>query len=228
MASENSGNGHRRELPPARLSEELFGFLFAGCGTEHYRAGHHLFMQDDEADRVYGVLSGKVEIAIYSEGGRKLVANFETEKSLIGEIGALDGGSRTATATCLTDSTLVSVSRKQLFDRLEAHPPLATAMIGFLCLRLRWISSELGDQALLKIEARLAKRLAFLADVIVDEGGWIRISQSELAEFLGATRESVNKTLTDWRRMNVIDVRRGGIRILNPRALTRIGTAPDD
>jgi len=228
MASQLLDSHEERPLPRARLTEDLFEALFEGCTTEHYRAGHHLFMQDDVADRVYGVLSGAVEIAYYSESGRKLVANFETEKCVFGEIAALDGGRRTATATCLTDATMVSLSRRQLLQRVEQHPPLATTMIGILCARLRYVTAELGDQALLKIEARLAKRLTFLSDLIEDEGGWIHISQSDLAEFLGATRESVNKTLTDMRRAGLLDVKRGAIRILNGRGLERIGSGPDD
>lgn len=207
----------------AQLEPALFDMLFEGCTVEHYHSDHDLFMQDDIADRVYGVVDGQIEIAIYSPGGRKLVANIETPKSLIGEIGALDGGARTATATCLTECSLYSISRKQLFDRIERNPALARAMISLLCARIRWISAELGDQALLKIDARLAKRLTFLAGLLSDETGWITISQSELAEFLGATRESVNKTLTDWRRTGVIGVRRGGIRVLKPRALRDLG-----
>src|SRR5690606_3226264 len=107
-------------------------------------------------------------------------------KSLVGEIAALDGGERTATATCITACELVSLSRARLFERIEQHPRLAVAIIELLCARLRWVSGELGDQALLKIEARLAKRLAFLSGLIADPDGWIAISQSELAEFLGA------------------------------------------
>ena len=217
-----------RPQPRARLTEDIFDALFAGCTHEHYRAGHYLFMQDDVAERVYGVIEGAVEIALYSEGGRKLVANLETEKCVFGEIATLDGGTRTATATCMTDATLVSLSRRQLFDRIEQHPRLATTMIGLLCARLRYVSAELGDQALLKIEARLAKRLSFLSGLIKDEGGWIHISQSDLAEFLGATRESVNKTLTDLRKSKLIDVKRGAIKILNGRGLERIGAASGD
>ena len=200
-----------RPQPRARLTEDIFDALFAGCTHEHYRAGHYLFMQDDVAERVYGVIEGAVEIALYSEGGRKLVANLETEKCVFGEI-----------------ATLVSLSRRQLFDRIEQHPKLATTMIGLLCARLRYVSAELGDQALLKIEARLAKRLSFLSGLIKDEGGWIHISQSDLAEFLGATRESVNKTLTDLRKSKLIDVKRGAIKILNGRGLERIGAASGD
>ncbi len=219
---------NKRDVPRfARLGSELFNLLFSGCKVERFAAGQHLFVQDDVADRVYGVLNGTAEISIYSSGGRKLVANIELTGSLIGEIGALDGGLRTATARCLTACELVSVSRAQLFDRIERNPPLARALIELLCARLRWVSGELGDQAFLGIHARLAKRLVFLSGFFTDGEGWIPISQSELAEFLGATRESVNKILNDWRTRSVISIRRGGIRVENTQALRGISDFGD-
>lgn len=219
----------RTDLPRlARIEPALFDLLFSGCKTERYAAGQHLFVQEDAADRIYGVMSGTVEISIYSPGGQKLVANIELSRSLVGEIGALDGHTRTATAICLTNCELVSLNRAQLFDRIERHPPLARAMIELLCARLRWVSGELGDQAFFGIEARLAKRLIFLAEVMADTAGWIPISQSELAEFLGATRESVNKTLNDWRNRSVIEIRRGGLRIGDAGALRTIADFRDD
>ncbi|WP_246666175.1 Crp/Fnr family transcriptional regulator [Aquamicrobium sp. LC103] len=212
----------------ARLSPQLFSLLFQGCGTERYAEGQHLFMQEDLPDRLYGVVSGTVEISIYSPGGRKLVANIELVQSLVGEIGALDGQPRTATATCLSDCEVVSISRGQLFDRIEKNPPLARAMIELLCARLRWVSAELGDHALLKIEARLAKRLILLSGLLADKEGWIPISQSDLAEFLGATRESVNKTLNHWRSRSLIAIKRGGIRVSDRQALQDIADFEDD
>jgi CRP/FNR family transcriptional regulator, cyclic AMP receptor protein len=218
-----------REFPRlARIGPHLFELLFSGCKTEHYAAGQHLFVQEDIADRIYGVIAGTVEISIYSPGGQKLVANIELAQSLIGEIAALDGGSRTATARCLSDCELVSLSRAQLFDRIEKHPPLARAMIELLCARLRWVSGELGDQAFLGIEARLAKRLIFLSGTMSDPSGWIPISQSELAEFLGATRESVNKILNDWRSRSIITIRRGGLHIESLGALRHAADVEDD
>jgi len=98
-------------------------------------------------------------------------------------------------------------------------------MIELLCARLRWVSAELGDQAFLGIEARLAKRLNFLSGFMADEEGWVSISQSELAEFLGATRESVNKMLNDWRSRSLISIRRGGIKVRNPGALREMAVA---
>ena len=221
--------GNRLELPqPARIDPGLFDLLFSGCKVERYAAGQHLFVQEDASDRIYGVMGGTIEISLYSPGGQKLVANIEQTRSLVGEIGALDGGPRTATAICLAASELVSLSRAQLFDRIERHPPLARAMIELLCARLRWVSGELADQAFFGIEARLAKRLVFLSGVMSDATGWISISQSELAEFLGATRESVNKMLNDWRAKGTIDLRRGGLRVINGRAMQHIASSQDD
>jgi CRP-like cAMP-binding protein len=63
---------------------------------------------------------------------------------------------------------------------------------------------------------------------MADSDGWIPISQSELGEFLGATRESVNKTLNDWRGRRIIDIKRGGLRITDARALGTIAESQDD
>ncbi|MDP3898264.1 MAG: Crp/Fnr family transcriptional regulator [Mesorhizobium sp.] len=227
MPSASSNESDESPLP-ARIAADLFDLLFTGCKPERHAAGQHLFVQEDPSDRIYGVIGGTVEISLYSPGGQKLVANMELSRSLVGEIGALDGRPRTATAICLTDCELVSLSRAQLFDRLEKHPPLARAMIALLCARLRWVSGEMGDMAFFAIEARLAKRLAFLSGVLSDPSGWVAISQAELAEFLGATRESVNKTLNDWRARKIIDLKRGGVRIVNAGALRHIASSQDD
>jgi CRP/FNR family cyclic AMP-dependent transcriptional regulator len=212
---------------PVRIGSDLFDKLFKGCRVERYAAGQHLFVQEDDSDRIYGVISGTVEISLYSPGGQKLVANMELHHSLVGEIGALDGGSRTATAICLTPCEMVSLSRAQLFERMEGHPALARAMIELLCARLRWVSGEMGDLAFFAIEARLAKRLALLSGINAAKDGWIDISQAELAEFLGATRESVNKTLNDWRSKGVIELRRGGVRVLSASRLHQIAVGGD-
>ncbi|MDP3896073.1 MAG: Crp/Fnr family transcriptional regulator [Mesorhizobium sp.] len=220
----------KRSARPTRprvgqLAGALFDDLFAGCVAERFDAGKTLFLQDDPSERLFGVVSGSVEISHYSAGGRKLVANIETSRSIVGEIGALDGGKRTATATCLTDCELFSITRTQLHERIGRNPLLAQAIIGLLCARLRWVSSEFGDQVLLKVEARMAKRLLFLSDLLSTRDGWIAISQAELAEFLGTTRESVNKTMRVWRDLKVVEARRGAIRIADQAWLEEAATA---
>jgi CRP-like cAMP-binding protein len=82
----------------------------------------------------------------------------------------------------------------------------------------------LGDHAFLDVEARLAKRLLLLDKLLAAPSGWIAISQSEVAEFLGSTRESVNKLLTSWRSRNLIEVKRGHIKLVSRPRLRQLLT----
>ncbi len=203
---------------------DLFELLFDNCVADRVPAGRHLFLQEDRSDRIFGLVDGSVEISIYSIDGQKLVANMQTPPNIIGEIGALDGGLRTATAICRTDCMIVSLDRTQLMRRIEESPLLARSMLRLICRRVRWVSESLGDQAFLNVEARLAKRLLLLDRLLADEAGWIAISQSEIAEFLGATRESVNKLINAWRSRSLIDIKRGRIKVANARSLRQMAT----
>ncbi|MFP1633666.1 Crp/Fnr family transcriptional regulator [Zhengella sp. ZM62] len=209
------------QISEDRLDPELFAVLFEGAQRESLAAGQNIFQQDDQAHRLYGLVSGSVEISIYSLSGRKLVVNVQ-RSGLIGEIATLDGGRRTAAATCLTDCEVLSISRARLFERMQQHPAIAAAMIRLLCDRLRRVSGDLGDQALLNIDARLAKRLLALSAQLADTEGWIPFSQSDLAERLGATRESVNKTLKEWMRGGLVNLRRGAVKIADAARLQRL------
>lgn len=212
----------------ATLEPEMIERLFLGCISDHHNSGHDLFLQDDISEEIHLLVAGTVEISIYAASGRKLVANIVRAGSLVGEIGALDGGIRTATATCTTDCEVKTLSRGQLLRRIAEDGELATALIGLLCARIRWISAELGDQAHLKIEQRLAKRLVLLSRLMSDDNGWIKITQADLAEFLGATRESVNKTITHWENDKILEKRRGFIRVMKRGVLHRLSRISGD
>jgi len=204
------------------VQPDLLSQLFRGQTIEHWSDGETLFLQDDPSDRVFGIVSGAVEISLLSPDGRKIVANLVTAPSLVGEIGALDGGPRTATATCSGPCRLQSLSRANFLDKVTSTRELSAAVIDLLCSRIRWISGEFGDQVMLKVDARLAKRLLSMAAALAEGREWIEISQSELADFLGATRESVNKHLKRWREARLIDIRRSGVRILDREGLKGI------
>ena len=207
---------------------DLFELLFDNCVADKLSAGRHLFLQEDRSDRVFGLIEGSVEISIYSIDGQKLVTNVQTAPNIIGEIGALDGGLRTATASCRTDCTMVWLDRSQLLRRIEDSPVLARSMLQLVCRRVRWVSESLGDQAFLGVEARLAKRLLLLDKILADPAGWIAISQNDIANFLGATRESVNKLLNGWKGRSLIDVRRSHVKVVSTRGLRRLASEGDE
>ncbi len=215
-------------LSAATLDQRIVEKLFGHSRVEKHAAGHNLFLQDDPGDELHLLVAGTVEISIYSSSGKKLVANIITTGGMIGEIGALDGGRRTATATCVSGCEVRTVKRTQLLQRIENDAQLATAFINLLCARVRWVSGELGDHAHLKIEQRLAKRLALMAKLFADPEGWIKIPQSDLAEFLGATRESINKIITSWKREKLLESKRGSFRLLRPDRLKQIAMDEGD
>lgn len=183
-----------------------------------------LFFQDDPGDGVYVVESGSVEISILSPSGKKLSLNVMRPPDVFGEIAALDGGPRTATATCLEDTALLRFGRRRLREAMLEQPEIAVDLIAILCARLRWVSQQVEDLAIRNLEGRLARRLLILHHKFSDEMGNLQLSQSELADFLGVTRESTNKTLQTWRSRGLITLSRGSIRIIKLDDLANVAT----
>jgi CRP-like cAMP-binding protein len=91
-----------------------------------------------------------------------------------------------------------------------------------LCERLRWMADSVEDYALLSLERRLARRLLLLARNFATADGGIAISQRDLADFAGATREAVNKILIGWQEAGFIALKRKLIYLARPAALDRL------
>ncbi len=176
---------------------------------------NEIFLEGDEGDAIYLVLSGQVEISILSEDGRKLSLNVLGPGEVFGEISLLDGSPRTASAVSIEEATLLRVSRKDLMRALEDDPRLAIDFVQLVCRRLRWVHGLLQDRTFKPLPERLAKRLLLLAkeDGEGDNAVTLRFSQAELADFLGATREGVAKVLGAWRKNGWIEISRGAITI---------------
>lgn len=205
-----------------RLGDDRFSAIRSRASRIRMKAGQTLFFQHDPGDALYIVESGMVEVSVTASNGKKLSLNLLQEGDVFGEIAALDGGERTATVSVVEDSILLAVERKILLDTLEKEPEIAIQIIEILCNRLRWISQQVEDLGLLSIESRLASRLIFLYGKVADKSGRMKISQGELADFLGVTRESTNKVLQDWRVQGLIDITRGSIRVIDHDALVKI------
>ncbi len=179
------------------------------------KKGQTLFFQDDPGDALYVVEEGSIEISVLGENGKKLSLNVMRPLDVFGEIAALDGGPRTATATAWEPCVVHEIRRSHILDAISTHPAISAEMVKILCDRMRWISQQIEDLALLDIETRLAKRVLILHDKFSDQEGYIHFSQSELADFSGATRETINKTLQLWRSNDVIVLSRGTLKINN-------------
>ncbi len=187
--------------------------------------GAVLFQKGDEGDALYGVLEGKIRITASSPGGREVVLNILEPGEVFGEIALLDGLPRTADAAALGATRLLTIRRGDFVALMEAVPLLSIHLLGLLCQRLRAMSERIEDAAFLPLPARLAKRLLMLernyGETLADGSRRIAmaISQSELGQLLGTSRESINKHLQSWRREGWIALERRHVVIRDTAAL---------
>ncbi len=194
--------------------------VLGGLATEMtLEPGEVLFEQGDEGDALYAIMTGRLEISVLSQDGRKLGLDVMGPGALFGEIALFDPGVRTATVTALAATTLRRLRNPELLHEVRKAPVLAADLIRLAGQRMRWMNLQLSEQVFLPVPTRLARKVLYLTPETTTGATELVLSQSELAEFVGATREAVSKTLSTWRRMQVIELSRGGLRILDRPAL---------
>jgi CRP-like cAMP-binding protein len=171
------------------------------------------------------VVSGRVCISVSRPGGKEVFLNIMTPGETFGEIALLDGEPRTATATAMVRTELFIIRRDQFLGLLASEPQVAAHVIQLLCRRVRWTAQSTEDSALLTVPARLAKRLLSLAMLQGRQtaaGTKLDISQEELAQFLGLSRQIVNQHLQGWKVKGWIVAGRGTVTIANRLALEKL------
>lgn len=214
-----------RSILSMALGEDGLSVIERSATQVKFRPNEVVFFQDDPGDALYIVEDGRIEISVTSANGKKLTLNEMRSGDVFGEIAALDGGRRTATATCLSDSVVAKIDGAAFKECLKANGPLGAIIIEILCARLRWVSQQVEDLALHDIEGRLASKLLLLHAKFADENGVLHVSQNELADFVGGTRESTNKFLRQWQRKGVIELSRRSIRVCEHEKLEGISMA---
>lgn len=201
----------------ASLGGEVVEEVAALCMTRRLAAAETLFIKGDPGDALFAVRRGQIEIGAGTEGGRRVTFNLLGPGDVFGEIALLDGRARTADATAVEETELFVIRRRDFLELLTRRPALAIRLIEFLCERLRWVSTRVEEATLLPLDVRLARRLIALGE---DYGAELVISQDQLAVFVGAARESVNRQLQAWKRRGLIELGRSRIRIRDAAGLS--------
>ena len=185
-----------------------------------FDAGDTIFLMGALHDSMFAVLSGEVRISMPSADGKEVVLATVHAGEVFGEIAMLDGKPRSADATALTACNLAVLDRRDVLAAIGRNADAWLGLMEVLCSRLRRTDHHLVELALLGLPARLAKTLLRAVDTIpahAPNRASLRLSQSELANRVGASRESVNKCFQEWRRAGIIRTDKRVITWIAPR-----------
>lgn len=214
-------------------------FLFSGvpkkrllaalknCRCLRLPAKKVVFRRGETGKEMYIILSGGVKVSALSAGGKEIIFDLLSEGDFFGELSLLDGGGRAATVATLVPSTLVALERDFLMAFLENNPGVSIRLLHLLAYRFRVMDTFLEEVLFFDSETRLAKRVMALKDIYGKAVGGaiqieLKVSQQDIANLVGITRERVNQHLKKWERAKIIDLQQGRLTIQKPMLLQRL------
>jgi CRP/FNR family cyclic AMP-dependent transcriptional regulator len=221
-----------RSLPFARVS--LFANLDAESLRElaevtrrrSFRPGEVIFHRDDPGQVLYVIREGKIRIYITSQDGQEVTLSVMGPNDYFGELALLDGHPRSASAIAIEPVELYALQRSDFLNAVLHHPRIAIQVMHVLSLRLRQTDAMIEDLLFLDVHGRVAKKLLELAElhgVKTPEGIQIdmKLTQTDLAALVGASRESVNKVVGYFIDKRFISTEKRKITILRLADLRR-------
>ncbi|WP_304518597.1 MULTISPECIES: Crp/Fnr family transcriptional regulator [unclassified Actinotalea] len=187
----------------AAIDKDAAQALYASMTPLRLLRGHAVFHEGEPGDRLYVIGTGKVKLGRRSNDGRENLLSILGPGEMFGELSLFDPGPRTATATAVADATLYELSHAELITWLERYPAVAKHLLEALARRLRRTNEALADLVFSDVPGRVAKALLDLSTRFGEEvTDGLRVAhdltQEELAQLVGASRETVNKALADF------------------------------
>ena len=187
----------------ATLDQDSSASLRASMSEIELARGEVLFHEGDPGDSLYVVLRGKVKLGRTSGDGRENLVAVLGPGEMFGELSLFDPGPRSAGATALVDSTLLGLSQDELTPWLATRPDVARALLRAIARRLRRTNDSMSDLVFSDVPGRVAKALLDLSarfGTAAEDGIHVAhdMTQEELAQLVGASRETVNKALADF------------------------------
>jgi len=188
--------------------------------------GTTLFQEGEPGDSLYIVLEGKVKLGRRSSDGRENLVAVMGPADQFGELSLFDPGPRTATAVVVTDARLARLPKQALQTWVQERPQIAIQLLHVIARRLRRTNTMLADLIFVDVPGRVAKQLLLLAQKFGSvDSGQLRVThdltQEELAQLVGASRETVNKALADFASRGWLRLEGKSVVILDRERLAR-------
>lgn len=208
------------------LDEEQQASLHAKMGHTTLRRGEVLFEEKDPGTRLYIITEGKIKLGHTSPDGRENLLAVLGPGEIIGELTLFDPGPRSTTATAVSPVSLLYLDHSDLVTTLYNNPSMSKHMLRALARRMRRTNESLADLVFSDVPGRVAKALLDLADRFgtqTEAGIHVPhdLTQEELAQLVGASRETVNKSLADFVSRRWIQLEGRAVTLLDVDRLAR-------
>ena len=208
------------------LDDDAARALRASMVEQKLSRGDVLFSEGEPGDKLYVIESGKIKLGHTASDGRESLIAVLGAGEMIGELSLFDPGPRTATAAALTNCKVLAMGHEALLPWLVGRPDLAVSLLAALARRLRRTNEALADLVFSDVPGRVAKALLELGSKFgepVPEGLLVThdLTQEELAQLVGASRETVNKALADFSQRGWMRIEQRSVTLLDLERLER-------
>ena len=206
------------------LGAEHLDRLSALLQERRFSKGEIIFHQGDVGTTLYIVRKGEVAIRLSSPEGKEVILSLLSRGEAFGELSLLDGEPRSTDAVARDETSLLCLQQEVFQQFLSQHPQLTMDLLAVLSRMVRRVTQLVHDTAFLDARARLARVLLDLAKAQGEAGpaGLVigpKLTQGELANLCGVTRESVNKWLRFYVREGLLTYDAGQITLVDPERL---------
>ena len=228
MPNKNEEEVVRRAALFTALDDASAATLRESMSAVKVAKGQILFKEGDAGDRVFVVVEGKLKLGTSSGDGRENLLSILGPGDMFGELSLFDPGPRTATATAVVDSRLLALANDQVIGWVTAHPQVSLQLLGRLAQRLRKANDVLSDLVFADVPGRVAKAIIELGERFgtkKDDGLHVNheLTQEELAQLVGASRETVNKALADFASRGWVKLEPRAVVVLDYERLSKRG-----
>jgi CRP-like cAMP-binding protein len=209
----------------ANLSPALMNEVQEACSELQIEAGHVLMHRGDDAHACFGIISGQLKAYAHESTGKEMTLAVINPGQWFGEISLVDHLPRTHGTIATQPTTLLKMPKAAFDFAISQQPSIALDVSRHLCQRLRLAFSAVEESVLLPLQQRLAKKLLYIhtpqaADK--SEASFTQVSQQEIAQMLGVSRQSVSKQLTQWAKEKIIDLSYNSFAITNMAKLEEL------
>ncbi|KAF1085753.1 cAMP receptor protein [Sporotomaculum syntrophicum] len=186
----------------------------------NYQKGRIIFMEGEPGEAIFFIKSGRVKVTKQAKDGREHILHFIYPGEVFAEVILFDEGNYPATAEVVEDCTVGLIRNADMERIIGNHPDMALALLKIMARRLRIAQNQLVELALMDTTRRAASMLLFLAGeqgIKTDRGTVINISltNQDLANLIGTSRETANRILNDFKRQKAIDIKKSQVTILD-------------